>query len=89
MNEATTIEINTRLIERLAEALIFAFHVPDGIQLVAVLGTGTEKDNCEAMKVWVKRNLNELDDLTGQSILHHLQSRLSNCLDDIRYYSSD
>ncbi len=86
MNENTTIENNSDLIERLSEALIFSLQVPNGIQLVAILGTGAEKDNTEALRVWVKQNMADLDHLPGQEILNQLQSRLSNHLDEVRYF---
>ena len=82
MTKESNTEINPRLVDRLTEALIFAFCIPDGIQLVAILGNGVEDNNRAALKTWVAATMAELEDVAGAAILPVLQDRLSHHLDD-------
>jgi len=46
-----------RLYSRFAKSLIHNFQIPEGDNLVIVLGHGNEQNNLEAMQTWVTRNL--------------------------------
>jgi len=73
----------SQLVDRLAEALIFSMQIPEGIQLVAIIGSGDEEDNQAAMKTWVHKNIEALEEETGKALLPILQDRLSLSLEQI------
>lgn len=63
------------IIRRYAGTLMLSCNIPFSDNMVMILGDGNEKDNFEAMKTWVDRNLmheefeatrETLDDLTGR-----------------------
>jgi len=74
-----------QLVDRLTEALIFSMQIPEGIQLVAILGDGNEPDNREAVKTWINQNIGALEEEAGKALLPILQDRLSNSLEQIYY----
>lgn len=62
--------------QRLTEALILTCQIPKGIQLVAILGTGLEVDNREALFHWIQKQLAKLEVLEDPDFLGTLQERL-------------
>lgn len=56
-------------IRRMSSALEAAFRIPDGDQFVAVLGTGTERCNRDALHTWVSREIGRLEtEFTEQQV---------------------
>ncbi len=74
-----------QMVDRLTEALIFSMQIPDGIQLVSILGNGNEPDNREVVKSWINQNIEVLEEETGKALLPILQERLSASLEQIYY----
>ena len=64
------------LCQRFTEALMLTCQIPRGIQLVAILGTGLEEDNREALAHWIRNHLAKLDVLEDSDFLGTLQDRL-------------
>jgi len=69
-----------RMIRRLASALQAAYRISDGDQLVAVLGTGVERNNREALVTWVDEQLPDLDEANSRQLLQSLVTRLGHAL---------
>ena len=75
--------INNNFVERLVESLIFSMNIPDGFALVAIVGTGHEQNNREAMTFWVKQQLLSRDDEHDSQLLITLQQQLFDHIEDI------
>jgi hypothetical protein len=69
-----------RVIARLVSALESAFNIPQGDQLVLVLGNGHENNNREALRTWVNRQLQRQQLESAASLLPHLTDELNRCL---------
>ena len=65
-----------RQTQRIARALQVVFRIPQGSELVAVLGTGLEHDNLEALVHWVERRLVDPDPRLAEAALPHLADDL-------------
>jgi hypothetical protein len=63
-------------VRRLADALAYAFNVAEGSTLVWVIGTGSERDNREALAHWVRQQVAELDATLAGVLLPELIARL-------------
>lgn len=83
MIEEQALGTNTVLVDRLAEALTLRHQIPDGIQLVAPLGDGTEANNEEALRTWVRNTLPQYGHLRGHSLFEALSDRL---LGELMYF---
>ena len=60
------------LVERLAASLFYAFHLPEGKELVSILGKGTEPDNLTALENWVMRQLGEVPERCTVAMMNAL-----------------
>lgn len=76
---------DVNLVDRLVEALIFSMQIPEGIELVAILGKGDEPNNKAALKTWVLSNLRKIDEDSGRIVLPLLQGYLANELEECRW----
>jgi hypothetical protein len=76
MHEQLKEQMVDRLSKSLTEALMLICQIPKGIHLVAILGTGLEADNREALSHWIRKYLATLDDFGDLDILGTLQDRL-------------
>ncbi len=69
-----------RQTQRIAGALLVAFRIPRGRELVGLLGSGLEHDNLEALTCWVERRLAEPDARLAEAALPHLADDLERVL---------
>ena len=77
----STIEhLERRQTRRLAQALQVAFRIPAGRDLVGVLGRGEERDNLEALIVWVEQRLADPDPRLAEAALPYLTDELERTL---------
>ena len=76
---------DTDLVDRLVEALVFSMQIPEGIELVAILGKGDEPNNRAVLKTWVLSNLRKIDEDSGRIVLPLLQEYLANELEECRW----
>ncbi len=67
-------------IERLIDALIFSFRIPDDDSLVKVLGTGMETANQDAIRTWIQYTLSNPDMRMAETILPWLITRFEQTL---------
>ena len=65
-----------RTCRRLAQAMKVALQIPDGDNLVFLIGSGSESSNLDALETWVKENSSEFEYQCGIAMLPHLLSRL-------------
>jgi hypothetical protein len=71
-----------RYVRNLAESLMAKARIPDGRHLVAIIGTGMERSNAEALATWVERTMPIIggDALKTyeclESLAKHLEARL-------------
>ncbi len=74
-----------RMTRRLAKSLCAAHRIPEGDELVMVLGEGSEANNLKAVETWVERSLVNMDESTARDVLNHLLRRLT---DDLELWES-
>ena len=85
-NEAINNEevvIDNRIVERLAQALVFNLNIPNGIHLVSGLGNGDEEDNVAAVKTWVTNQKLHSKAFNSAQALLHLEDKLSSTLGEL------
>lgn len=70
-----------KMIRRLAKSLCVAHRIPEGDELVIVLGEGNESNNLKAVETWVDKSLLNIDEPTVREVLNHLLHRLGDDLD--------
>jgi len=83
-------EQRTRAAKALANHLTFSLNIPDGTQLVFILGSGRETTNRAALEHWI---MNKLAHLTQwpipaeevHELITGLQRELSGILSDLEY----
>jgi hypothetical protein len=71
---------NSDQMQRLVDALMFAFRINTDDSLVGVLGSGFEHSNQEALTTWVHKTLIKPDLQLAESILPRLIDRLEELL---------
>ena len=71
---------NDEYMERLIDALMFAFRIQKDNSLVSVLGLGTEKSNHDALRTWIQNTLINPDMQIAESVLPRLIERLEQSL---------
>ncbi|MFT0212195.1 hypothetical protein VQ643_06210 [Pseudomonas sp. F1_0610] len=70
------LNLNGQTHRRLAEAMQQAMLIPEGDELVFVIGRGNESSNLEALETWVKESLDVLEDDLALAVLPLLLNRL-------------
>jgi hypothetical protein len=80
--EAVPVLLTEAQVRRLAEVLGHAFRIGEGAALVWVLGSGSERDNHEALVHWVRGQVLELDAEVAGALLPVLLRRLERVLRD-------
>jgi len=65
---------------RLASALAFSMQIPEGSQLICLLGDGDESSNLVALTHWVENEMWLMDDETLQDPLPELLNNLERLL---------
>ena len=55
---------DSKIIDSLALNLMKALNIPNGIELITILGTGSESDNFQSIHTWVKNNYGRILDST-------------------------
>lgn len=76
--EVKNIEVNKhakRKITNLADSLALLGRIPEGSQLVAIIGKGSERSNIEALRTWVGKELKQCG-LCEENELDYLYARL-------------
>jgi hypothetical protein len=71
---------NSDQMQRLVDALMFAFRINSDDSLVGVLGSGFENSNQEALTTWVLKTLVKPDLQLAESVLPRLIDRLEELL---------
>ncbi len=71
---------NSDQMQRLVDALMFAFRINTDDSLVSVLGSGFERTNHEALTTWVHKTLVKPDLQLAESVLPRLIDRLEELL---------
>lgn len=71
---------NNDQMQRLVDALMFAFKINNDSSLVNVLGIGSESSNQEALTTWVHEILAKPDLQLAESVLPRLIDRLEELL---------
>lgn len=71
---------NSDQMQRLVDALMFAFRINTDDSLVGVLGSGFERTNQEALTTWVHKTLVKPDLQLAESVLPRLIDRLEELL---------
>ncbi len=66
--------------QRLVDALMFAFRINTDSSLVSVLGSGSESSNQEALTTWIHETLAKPDLQLAESLLPRLIDRLEELL---------
>ena len=66
-----------RVVRLLAEALVSQLQIPAGVQLVMLIADGRARDNREAVRFWVARELPEELGPDAQVDLEPLRQRLA------------
>lgn len=69
-----------QMISRLVSALESTFQIPQGDHLVLALGDGCESNNREALRSWVKHQLQRQQLENAASLLPQLADELNRCL---------
>lgn len=72
----------SRIMNRLTDALVVSFGIPEGQELIAVLGHGHESNNREAVRSWVALALQNPDLPMAVAAMPHLVRRLENTFSD-------
>ena len=69
-----------RYAQNLAESLMAKLQIPQGRHLIALLGTGMEHSNVEALTIWIQRMLPLIGNgaLNSREFLELLAKRLEN-----------
>lgn len=70
------------LVRMLSSALQARFQLPAGVALVLALGDGRERNNQEALKAWVGRQMDTLQGTEPTELMEALERRLADRLDD-------
>jgi len=71
---------NSDQIQKLVDALMFAFRINTDSSLVSVLGSGSESSNQEALTTWVHGTLEKPDLQLAECVLPRLIDRLEELL---------
>ncbi len=71
---------NSDQMQRLVDALMFAFRINSDDSLVGILGSGLENSNQEALTIWVHKTLVKPDLQLAESVLPRLIDRLEELL---------
>ena len=71
---------NNNQMQRLVDALMFAFRINSDDSLVGVIGSGLENSNKEALTAWVHKTLVKPDLQLAESVLPRLIDRLEELL---------
>jgi hypothetical protein len=71
---------NSDQMQRLVDALMFAFRINTDSSLVGILGSGSESSNQEALTTWVHETLAKPDLQLAESVLPRLIDRLEELL---------
>ncbi|MCK9247156.1 MAG: hypothetical protein M0P11_09440 [Anaerolineaceae bacterium] len=69
-------KMNKNVCRRLARAIQVALRIPDGEELVFLIGHGNETTNLQALETWVSETLPQLDDEWNRAMLPALMARL-------------
>ena len=75
-DEKIIAKIDSSIISRISEALMFTLNIPDGSNLVAILGTGNETNNFDSIKTWVMDQKLDFDNINAIQTLSFLEDKL-------------
>lgn len=70
------LNLNGQTHRRLAKAMQQAMLIPEGDELVFIIGSGNESSNLEALETWVKESLDVLESDLALAVLPLLLNRL-------------
>ncbi|MFK5891785.1 MAG: hypothetical protein QM504_01030 [Pseudomonadota bacterium] len=81
INNQNFVKKQKRYTNKLAGSLACIAHIPEGKQLVCIIGNGNENDNIEALTIWIDKELKNCT-LDQCSHLDYLYARLLQNLGD-------
>ena len=70
------------LVRTFSSALQARLQIPPGVALVLALGEGRERNNHEALKAWVGRQIDTVQGMEPTELMEALERRLTDRLDD-------